>query len=164
MKKKNWYALYTNPKAEKKVYEQLKLQQIKSYCPTKIVVKQWSDRKKKVEEPLFKSYVFVHIDLSEYEKVRRVKGVVNFVYFLGKPAIVRDEEIENIKQFLSKVSHADIRFENEDKVQIQEGVLKNIVGTIDKQTKNTLRIRINQLGISLYAEIKKDFVKKINKP
>lgn len=158
---KRWYAIYTNPRAEKKVDTRLKDAGLECYCPTRITIKQWSDRKKKIEEPLFRSYCFVRINELEQEKVRRVSGVVNFVYYLSKPAIIRDVEIENIKKFLSRVSHSEIRFEKEDRVRVIEGVMKDIEGIVESQGKNTLRIRIEQLGIALYAEIKKDFVDKL---
>lgn len=155
---KKWYAVYTNPRAEKKVFDRLINAGIEAYCPLRRVLKQWSDRRKKIDEPLFRSYVFVKINLQEYEKVRRVNGVVNFVYYLGKPAIIRDYEIENIKIFLSKTSGCEIKFEANQRVRIKEGVLKDTEGKIVQQSKHNLRIEIEQLGLALVAEIKKDFV------
>ena len=88
---KYWYVLYTKPRWEKKVYQLLMEQGIESYCPLNKTRKKWSDRVKWVEEPLFKSYVFVKIAEDRRTEVRMVNGVVNFVYWLSKPAIVKDK-------------------------------------------------------------------------
>ena len=79
---KKWYAVYTKPRWEKKVFERLQNEQMEAYCPQNRVRKQWSDRIKWVEEPLFKSYVFVKVAEEEMTRVRMVNGVVNFVYWL----------------------------------------------------------------------------------
>jgi transcription antitermination factor NusG len=97
-KTKHWYALYTKPRWEKKVHELMLRRGMESYCPLNKVRKKWSDRYKMVEEPLFKSYVFVRITDDEKSNVRLVDGVVNFVYWLGKPAQVREEDILKIKR------------------------------------------------------------------
>src|ERR1700761_8327786 len=98
--KKNWYAVYTKSRWEKKVYRLFCEKGMEAYCPLNRVRKKWSDRIKWVEEPLFKSYVFVRVAEIELPAVRLVNGVVNFVYWLGKPALVRDNEIETIRKFL----------------------------------------------------------------
>src|SRR6187402_529657 len=99
--KKHWYAVYTKPRWEKKVYSLLKDGGMEAYCPLNRVRKKWSDRIKWVEEPLFKSYVFVKVTEEERTGVRMVNGVVNFVYWLGKPAVVKDKEIAIIRKFLN---------------------------------------------------------------
>ena len=106
---KNWYAVYTKPRWEKKVYSLLCERGFEAYCPLNKVRKKWSDRIKWVEEPLFKSYVFVHVPESEQTKVRMVSGVVNFVYWLGKPAVVLEKEIQIIRKFLDE--YTDVRAE-----------------------------------------------------
>ena len=83
---------------------------LESYCPLNKVRKKWSDRFKVVEEPLFKSYVFVKVTDEEKTDVRFIDGVVNFVYWLGKPARVQDDEIERIKRFLN--DHTDVTVEH----------------------------------------------------
>jgi len=98
---KKWYVVYTRPRWEKKVADLLFRKKIEYYCPLNKVYKQWSDRKKLVAEPLFTSYVFVRIDESEQLTVRLTDGVINFVYWLGKPAQVRNEELEAISDFLN---------------------------------------------------------------
>lgn len=89
-----WYAVYTKSRTEKKVALRLKEAGIEAYCPVNKREKQWSDRRKVTEEPLFRSYVFVNIDLEKQSAtVRRTLGVVNFVYWLQKPAVIQDDEI-----------------------------------------------------------------------
>ena len=104
----NWYVVYTKPKWEKKVAEQLEKFGIECYCPIIEKVQQWSDRKKKVQVPLFNSYVFVNIEESDRNLVFQSTGVVRYLFWLGKPAIVRDEEIKVIKQWLEKPNASSI--------------------------------------------------------
>ncbi|MEP6750927.1 MAG: UpxY family transcription antiterminator, partial [Bacteroidota bacterium] len=98
---KKWYVVYTRPRWEKKVADQLSRKKIDYYCPLNRVHRQWSDRKKIVLEPLFSAYVFVQIDETEQLQVRLTDGVINFVYWLGKPAVIKNEEIHAIREFLS---------------------------------------------------------------
>ncbi|MBC5864208.1 UpxY family transcription antiterminator [Flavobacterium turcicum] len=96
----NWYVVYTKPKGEKKVSLQLQNRDINCYCPVVVQSRQWSDRKKKVEIPLFNSYVFVQLSEENRHLVFDVPGVVRYLFWLGKPAIVRNEEIETIQNWL----------------------------------------------------------------
>src|ERR1700712_1703924 len=91
-----WYAVYTKPRWEKKVAGILEENGIEYYCPLNKVVKQWSDRKKVVMEPIFKSYVFVRVPEKEKWDLRKIVGIINFVYWLGKPARIKDDDIHTI--------------------------------------------------------------------
>lgn len=95
-----WYALYTRPRWEKKVAELLGAKQIENYCPMQKLEKNWSDRKKIILEPLFKSYVLVRLAPKAHIPVLQTDGVIGFVTFQGKPAVIRDEEIDAVKLFL----------------------------------------------------------------
>jgi transcription antitermination factor NusG len=81
---------------------------IESYCPLNKVRRQWSDRIKVVEEPLFKSYVFVRVSEESRTDVRMTDGVINFVYWDGKPALIKDREIQAIKLFLDEHEHVNL--------------------------------------------------------
>src|SRR3569832_1099930 len=94
-----WYAIYTRPRWEKKVNNLLSQKGIEVYCPLNKIRRKWSDRIKTIEEPLFKSYVFVKVNDEDRTSVRMTNGVVNFVYWNGKPAIIREKEIQTIKRF-----------------------------------------------------------------
>ena len=96
----NWQVLYTKPKWEKKVAEQLNALGVTCYCPTIVKIQQWSDRKKKVIVPLFNHYVFVQVSEKDRNSVFDSPGVIRYLFWLGKHAVVKDEEINIIKQWL----------------------------------------------------------------
>jgi transcription antitermination factor NusG len=96
-----WYALYTNPRSEKRAHAELISKGIDSYLPLQRTLKQWSDRKKWVEEPLFRSYLFVYIPQNQYFEVLNTPGVVRYVTFEGKAVPIPPKQIEAIKYFLS---------------------------------------------------------------
>ena len=101
----NWYLLYTNPRAEKKVADELKRKDIEVFLPLQKTLKQWSDRKKWVEEPLFKSYVFVYTELEKnFYPILNTNGVVKFISFQGSPAKVDQREIALVKLILGQNS------------------------------------------------------------
>ena len=131
---------------------------IEAYCPVNKREKQWSDRKKITEEPLFRSYVFVNIDLDQQGSiVRRTLGVVNFVYWLNKPAVIQDDEILAIQQFLSEHAAFEV-FGNTlqvgDFITIDAGALKGqkaeVVGV---KNRHEVRLRIDSLGFELVARV-----------
>lgn len=129
---------------------------MEAYCPLSKVRKRWSDRIKWVEEPLFKSYVFVKVRDEEKTEVRMVNGVVNFVYWLGKPAIVKDREIEVIRKFLN--DHNEVWAEPIDilkdmKVTIRRGALMDKEAKVVKVLNNKVKVIIESLGYSLTAVI-----------
>jgi transcription antitermination factor NusG len=153
-----WYAVYTKSRTEKKVTMRLQEAGIEAYCPVNKREKQWSDRKKITEEPLFRSYVFVNIDLDQQGSiVRRTLGVVNFVYWLNKPAVIQDDEILAIQQFLSEHAAFEV-FGNTlqvgDFITIDAGALKGqkaeVVGV---KNRHEVRLRIDSLGFELVARV-----------
>ncbi len=155
-KKKNWYAVYTNPRWEKKVYARLEQEGREVYCPLNKVQKKWSDRVKWVEEPLFKSYVFVKVAEDEQTSVRMVSGVVNFVYWLGKPAIIQDKEIEVIRKFLNEyddVQAIPLDLRTDARVTIRRGAFMNKEATVVKLLNNKVQVIIESIGYSLVAVI-----------
>ena len=155
---KKWFALYTKPRWEKKVNALLNNKGIESYCPLNKVRKKWSDRTKLVEEPLFKSYVFVHIGESEKTVVRMTSGVINYVYWNGKPAVVQEKEIETIKKFLNEYENVQAipaSIVPQQKVRIQTGILMNSEGVIQKVLHNRVEILIESLGYMLVATVDK---------
>jgi transcription antitermination factor NusG len=155
---KKWYAIYTKPRWEKKIYQLLQDKGIECYCPFNRVKKNWSDRVKLVEEPLFKSYVFVKVKEEEQSSVRYINGVVNYVYWLGKPAIIRNHEIERIKQFLNEhtdVSVVPLQLTVGSKVVIKAGLLMDQEAKVIKDRKRFVEVEIKSLGCRLMALIEK---------
>ena len=154
----NWFALYTKPRWEKKVAKALADKGVVVYCPLNKVVRQWSDRKKIVLEPLFKGYVFVQVSEEERLKVNQTDGVVNFVYWNKKPAIVREEEIEIIQRFLSEFTNIEVEGPSLDihqRVVIKNGVLVNYQGIVVEVLGNKAKVMIESLGLKLSATIDK---------
>ena len=155
---KKWFALYTKPRWEKKVHGRLQRNGINSWCPIQRIQKQWSDRKKIIEEPLFRSYVFVNIDyLVDRLNVLMVDGVLNFVHYLGKPAIIRDVEIENIQRYLNeKDATVELRslegFKSDTKVKITQGVFMDKEGTVLREGKKKVYVQLESIGQVMIVE------------
>ena len=152
----NWYALYTKPRWEKKAASRLEELGIETYCPTITEVRQWSDRKKKVTSPLFKSYVFVHLPEKERGKVFEVPGVVQYIFWLGKPAVIRDEEIEVIRQWLEDDRVEDVEVGDlspGDKITIANGSFKGKDAIVSEIGKKRLRLVLKNLGMVVNVKI-----------
>ena len=97
----NWYAVYTRPRSEKRVYEQLNDKNVETFLPLVTRTRQWKDRKKKVDMPLFNSYLFVRIDYKDRFPVLQTSGVVKIVTFNGVPAVVPDWQIESLRRMIA---------------------------------------------------------------
>jgi transcription antitermination factor NusG len=161
-----WYAIYTRPRWEKKVNSLLVEKNIESYCPLNKVRRKWSDRVKTIEEPLFKSYVFVKIADEHRSQVRMTNGVVNFVYWNGKPANIKEKEIETIKRFLDEyetVEAVKMQLEPQDKVRIIAGPMMDKEGRILDVKNKTVKLCIESLGYMLIAYIDKSKLVVLNK-
>jgi len=161
IKSTKWYVLYTKPRWEKKVHLLLTEKKIESYCPLNKVRRKWSDRIRIVEEPLFKSYVFVKITDEEQNKVRMTNGVVNFVYWLGKPAVVKNKEIEVIRKFLNEYDNIiaePIKLQPESKVKIRQGIFMDKEATVLKVRGNKVQVIIESIGYCLVAFLDKSNV------
>jgi transcription antitermination factor NusG len=158
-----WYAVYTKPRWEKKVSEVLTSKEITNYCPLNRVTRQWSDRKKIVHEPLFTSYVFVRLTDKQISEIRQVEGILNLVQWLGRPAQIRDEEIETIKRFLNEYNNVQVSKEVaiNDAVRITTGSLQDREGTIVNIKNNMVQIALPSLGYILYADLEKANVCKL---
>ena len=149
-----WYAVYTKPRWEKKVASLLEAKGIEYYCPLNKVVKQWSDRKKIVLEPLFKSYVFVRVEEKEKWNLLNINGVVNYVHWLGKPAKIKESEIDTVKKFLNEFSGIEVVDETSainSTVKIKHGVLMNYQGILMEVSGNRASVKIESMGLQLTA-------------
>ena len=150
-----WYVLYTRPKAERRVADSLDKINIEVYCPMVTSVRQWSDRKKKVKIPLFHSYVFVRLKERERHKVFEVPGVIRYLYWLGRPGIVKDEEIETIKDWLNGGKVQDVLIENfspGDRVVIKAGAFKHQEAVIKHVNSSRTRLILVNLGCTVTAK------------
>ncbi len=163
MEEKKWYVIYSKPRWEKKIDAALVNKGVESWCPIMKIQKQWTDRKKIIEEPIFRSYVFVHIDDAEKYEVLITPGVLNFVYYLGQPAVVREEEIDIMKKFLvEKDAKFEIvsseGFKENTKVRVSHGVFIDREGTVLRDGKKKVYVQIESLGQLMVVEFKTEYL------
>ena len=148
---KKWFILYTKPNKEIQVAEHLKELGLVSFCPTITIVKQYSDRKKKIIKPLIPSYVFVFIEDGRRNDVFSIFGVVRYMFWMGKPAIVRDNEIELMKQYhnglYQSVSLTEIT--RGQLYKISEGIFAGKTGKIVETQKNKIKLELEGLGMTV---------------
>ncbi|WP_396186833.1 UpxY family transcription antiterminator [Flavobacterium sp.] len=148
----NWYVVYTKPKWEKKVAERLNEIGVVTFCPLITKISQWSDRKKKVSVPLFNSYIFVQIDEKKRNQVFEVVGAVRYLFWLGKPAVVKDSEIETIKNWLSVPDTYDVsvdQWKKGDKIVMESGPFLSQSAVIQEVKKNHYILILESLGCIL---------------
>lgn len=154
---KTWYAIYTRSRAEKQIHEQLLKAGLDAYLPLVKTLKQWSDRKKWVEEPLFRSYIFVHITASEYYDVLNTPGAVRFITFEGKPVAIPPQQIEAIRQFVDtgqELPDVDLELKPGAMVDIIAGPMRGISGELlEVMGKKKVKIEIDGLGHAVYLEL-----------
>jgi Transcription termination factor nusG. len=147
-----WYALYTAPRAEKVVAKRLSEIGFEAFLPILQLERRWSDRLKIVEMPMFSSYVFVHVRENELNSLLKVSGVVRVVYFCGKPAVIKDSEIESVKKMID-LSGVGCEMVVGDNVEIVLGELSKgksfVKGKILKIGKVYLSLFIEQLGVKV---------------
>ena len=143
--------MYTRPQQELKVASQLSAMGITNYCPTITLVKQYSDRKKKVSKPLLSSYVMVELEEKEREKVFSCTGIVRYLFFLGKPAVVPAFEIDLMQDHLSGV-YNDIKITTlsvGDSHTIAEGPFSGVTGKVVQSDNTKVKLELASLGMSI---------------
>lgn len=153
----NWYVVFTRPNWEKKVVGSLSRKGMECYCPYKVAVGVSGNRKKAEKEPLFSSYVFVRINSLQLVDIKKVEGVINLMYWMDKPAVVKDIEVEMMRRFLNEHDNDNVHVEK-TLVNINDIVKIRIdASTVDgssigiKSTINTLTLP--SIGYSLVAEV-----------
>jgi len=148
-----WYPVYTRSRAEKKADDELNRKGISTYLPLKKTVKQWSDRKKIVEEPLIKSYLFLYISAKEYAEVLMTNGIARFVYFSGKIASIPDQQIHDLKLLLATdadLEVIDYEIKPGERVLIKAGPFKGIIAElVSVQNKQRIILRLQNMGYSI---------------
>lgn len=148
---KNWFVLYTKPQQELRVVNALSKIGICSYCPTVKIIKQYSDRKKKIERPLIPSYIMVYIEESRRKSVFSIPGIVRYLFWLGKPAIVHQNEIDIMKKHLEGV-YSSISISKliiGQLFKISEGPLAGNTGKIVEMKKNKVKLELESLGMTV---------------
>ena len=153
---KNWYVLYTKPRHEKKVGERLTKAGYTTYYPLYKVKRQWSDRTKVVEEPLFRRYIFIHIEDHKREEVFTFPGSIRYLFWLRKPAVVRHVEIEAIQKWLGHYDHDSLEVEEITPgtlVRITSGQFMNEEAILLDQSRNKAVVQLKELGIQLSLDL-----------
>ena len=152
LRERQWHALYVRSRSEKKVLSQLEEMGIEAYLPLVTKVKQWSDRRKKIEEPLFKSYVFVHSNAKEYLPILNVYGVMRFVTFEHEAVVVPDNQIVAIKRFVDDYEHGE-EFKMQNKEELKEGQMVRIINGPMKGLQGRLETIYNKRHLIVYIEV-----------
>jgi transcriptional antiterminator RfaH len=159
-----WYAVYTNPRAEKLVHGRLEEAEIEAFLPLQKTYRQWSDRKKLVIKPLLSSYVFVKVLQRQFPVVFQVPGVVRFVSFDGKPVAIPQNQIDNLRLLVN--SDAEIEVTSEllakgDNVEVTSGSLMGLTGElISFGGKKKVVVRIDRLDQNIIVTIPVTFLTK----
>jgi transcriptional antiterminator RfaH len=160
-----WYALYTNPRAEKQVFTRLLDVGIETFLPLQKTYRMWSDRKKLVEKPLLSSYIFVKTKSKYFPEVYKTQGVVKFVTFEGRPASIPQKQIDNLRLLINSDEDIEVssdKFAKGDNVEVINGSLVGLTGELIKiGSKNRVVVRIDRLDQNLILKIPKTFLKKI---
>ncbi|MEN8158403.1 MAG: UpxY family transcription antiterminator [Bacteroidota bacterium] len=160
-----WYAVYTRPRFEKQVLKELLDQGIEAYLPLIKTMRQWSDRKKMVEIPLFSSYVFVNIDRRFYDQVLQTNGVVKYITFEGKAATIPPDQIDTLRIIVDSNEKVETTWESRkkgDRVMVIAGSLKGLKGELisDGGRKKVL-VRIDSIDQNLTVEVHSSLIEQI---
>ncbi len=163
---KHWFALYTKPRSEFKAAQQLAALGMEYYLPTIKTIRQWSDRKKKVVEPLFKSYIFVFCsELERYYAVQQ-DAIVKAIFFNGKPAIVPDWEIESLRKVVENSEELSVSKIPQigTEVEIIDGPFKGVIGKVFENENNQqmLAVSIKLLRRSVIVHLPASKVKELD--
>lgn len=160
-----WYPVYTRARAEKQVLVWLERHGIEAYLPLQKVLRQWSDRRKWVEVPLFSSYIFVHIDMRQYYAVLETPGVARFLWFEGKPVPISERQIQTIRLLLKgdiDLEALEDTFSPGDRITIDYGALRGVDGElVDYRGKKRVLIRINEISHNLLITVPLAYIKKL---
>ena len=151
IRQKNWYVLYTSPRFEKRVKERLEWNGTECYLPLHRCPRVWSDRVKLVDIPLFHSYIFVRCKAHEVMPLIRINGVVRVVFYNGQPAIIRQVEIDTIRQFLEEAKEKVLV--TGDEVEILTGSMRKRSGKIVKIKKKYIVLHIAQLAATVCVNV-----------
>jgi transcriptional antiterminator RfaH len=152
-----WYPVYTKPRAEKKAWRSLTEKGIEAYLPLKRQQKQWSDRKKWVEEPVIKSYLFVRITEKGLADVLMTRGIARFIYFGGKITSMPDRQVDDLKLLMASAFELEITEENllpGEKIVVKAGPLKGMLGEIvSYRSQKLVALRLEGLGCSIIIHV-----------
>jgi transcription antitermination factor NusG len=158
---KNWYAVYTKPHCEKKVAALFTKRKIENFCPLNGKKIKSFRRHKILQEPLFKSYVFVHITPLEINLLKRKDGVISMLYWKGEPAVIKQDEIDAIKEFTNDYKNIELERTHvnmEDVVHVVDGPSYSIDGNVFALKNKTLKVNLPSLGYIMIARMEEESI------
>jgi len=163
---KNWYAVFTKPRAEKKVHQRMVDNDIEAFLPLVKTIRQWSDRKKTIQVPLISSYIFVNMLEKDLNRTLPIPGTVNVLKHLGKPAKIKDIEIENLRILSSNSESHEISncisVLKGDAIEVVNGPFMGLIATCIKEgTNHRVVVKIDSLGSCFNVNIPMSFLRKI---
>jgi transcription antitermination factor NusG len=162
---KHWYALYTAPRAEKKVSARFSEAGIEHYLPLKTVKRKWSDRIKEVIVPVVHGYIFVHITKTEFRSVLGIYGAISFVREHNEPAIIPQPQMDTLR-FMCDFSDEPVEITQEaltpgEAITITKGPLQGLIGElVQVKGKHKVIIRIEKFGCAL-TTVPMSFIHKV---
>ena len=163
---KKWFALYTKPRWEKKVNTLLNGKGVECYCPLNRVKRKWTDRIKTIEEPLFKSYLFVLVTPRTYFDFLNTYGIVRYIYHEGKPAILRDAEMDILRRMLDSSYELEVtplQLTPGQQVRVEQGPLMGHTGILIKQNSNqSVRVDFEILQRSVVVTVPLKFIRPVD--
>jgi transcriptional antiterminator RfaH len=158
-----WYVVYTHPNFEKKVYNSLQQRDIICFLPLRKITRQWSDRKKTIEVPLFPNYLFVYTTVHDRFKVLEIPGASRYISFNGSPVTITDDEISMIRKMMTD---PDVMIEScleGDSVKITEGPFTGLTGTVfERKGRTRFGVKLNAINQSLSIEFNISSISKIH--
>lgn len=163
-----WYAIFTKPRSEKKVLQRMLDHEMEAFLPLIKTIRQWSDRKKTLEVPLIPSYVFVRMEERDLYKTLPIQGTVNVLKHLGKPAKIRDVEIENLRILSGNGANEQVSnridISSGDEVEVINGPFMGLIATCLNDGKNhRVIVNIDAIGSCFNVNIPMSFLRIIKK-
>jgi transcription antitermination factor NusG len=158
-----WLVAYTKPRWEKKLADQLTAKGFTVYCPTQRVKRRWSDRTKWIDQPLFSSHIFVHLEPERRDAVYFTPGFVRFLFWDKRPAVVRDEEIATLKRWLNDFDHEAISIQPlaaGSHVSVKSGPLQGRDGIVLEQRGTKLELYLEDLQVKVSVDLSKTEVQR----
>jgi transcriptional antiterminator RfaH len=164
----NWYAVYTRPNAEKKVFDQLEIIGFQAYLPLVTSIRKWSDRKKKITSPLISTFVFVRVEENRVYETLKVRGALGILKYLSRPAVIKDYEIENLRILMNDVSEVSriegIDFEDGEDVMVVNGPFTGLIAqSVIVKGKRRIIVKIDALGSFMEVNLPLSYVVKKGK-
>jgi len=153
-----WLVIYTKPRWEKKLADQLAAKGFTVYCPTQRAKRRWSDRTKWIDQPLFSSHIFIHIEPERRDAVYFTPGFVRFLFWNKRPAVVRETEIDTLKRWLNDFDHESISIQSlatGSHVTVKSGPLQGREATVLEQRGTKLELYLEDLQVKVSVDLSK---------